>query len=85
LSRHKKNPYEPEAVDVVSREGLPVAVTIRKRRLPVREILNTWRIDEEWWRTPITRRYFLLQLDNGTRATVFHDLEHNGWYRQGWI
>jgi hypothetical protein len=85
LSRFKKSPYEPETVEVVSRKGLPVAVTIKKRRLPVREVLNIWRIDEEWWRTPITRLYFLLRFDNGIRATVFHDLENNHWYRQGWI
>ncbi len=85
MSKLKKSPYEPETVTVMSREGLPVAVTIKKRCLPVREILNTWRIDEEWWRTPITRLYFLLQFDNGIRATVFHDLEGNQWYRQAWI
>jgi hypothetical protein len=82
LSGFEKSPYEPEAVEVVSREGVPVAVTIKKRRLPVREVLNTWRIDEEWWRAPISRLYFLLQFDNGIRATVFHDLEGNRWYRQ---
>jgi hypothetical protein len=80
----KENPYGPEPVEVIDRGGTPVAVTIKKRRLQVKEIANIWRIDEEWWRKTISRLYFLLELENGMRLTIFHDLQDGNWYRQGW-
>ncbi len=80
----KTSPYTPEPIDVTVRDGKPVMVRIKKRRLLVKEIINVWRIDEEWWRTPISRFYFLLEMESGMRVTLFHDLEDGGWYRQNW-
>ena len=67
----------------VARDGLPVMVQVRKRNLRVREIMNTWRIEEEWWREPISRLYFFLELENGARLTLF--IENGNWYRQNWV
>jgi hypothetical protein len=50
--------------------------------LEVAAILEEWRIDDEWWRAPISRRYTMLVLDNGHTMTIYHDLVHGGWYRQ---
>jgi hypothetical protein len=80
----KSSPYEPEMLEVLMCDGRPSAVRLKKRTLGVLEILNMWRIDEEWWRKPVSRLYFLLELENGSRITVFHDLIHNLWYRQNW-
>ncbi len=76
------SPYHPEPVEVVVRDGKPVMVQIKKGRIRVNGIINVWRIDEEWWRKPVSRLYFLLELESGARLAVFHDLENGGWYRQ---
>jgi len=83
--RHRPGPYDPQALDVTVRDGKPAAIRLKKRSIRVSGIANTWRIDEEWWRKPISRLYFLLALENGMRLTVFLDLEQGGWYRQNWI
>jgi len=81
----RTGPYDPEALEVIERDGKPVTVHVKKQRLKVNGIVNTWRIDEEWWRKPISRLYFLLALENDMRLTVFLDLKQGGWYRQNWI
>lgn len=52
----------------------------RERR--VTQIIDVWRIDDEWWREEIQRRYFLLELDDGSDASVFQDLVSGRWYEQ---
>ena len=59
----------------------------RRERTPpgpyrVASILEEWRIDDEWWRTPISRRYVTLVLENGRTVTIYEDLVEGGWYRQ---
>ena len=44
-----------------------------------------WRIDDEWWRKPISRLYYLLEFTTGSRFTVFQDLITGRWYRQNWM
>ena len=78
----RPGPYEPEALDVIDREGRPLAVVYRKRRLLVAAIVDTWRIDEEWWREEVSRLYFLIELESRKRMVVFRDLIHGGWFRQ---
>jgi hypothetical protein len=51
----------------------------------VKEVLNIWRIDEEWWRKPISRLYYLVEFTSGSRFTVFQDLITGQWYRQNWV
>ena len=85
VTRYRTGPYDPQALEVTVRDGRPAAVRLKKRSLKVSEVANTWRIDEEWWRKPISRLYFLLDLENGMRLTVFLDLEQGGWYRQNWV
>jgi hypothetical protein len=80
----KNSPYEPDLIEVTAPDGKPSTMTIRKKHLQVINIVNIWRIDEDWWRTPVSRLYFLLDLENGTRITVFKDLIHGTWHRQNW-
>ena len=79
------SPYDPEPAKVIAREGIPKAVEHRKRLLQVKEILNVWRIDDEWWRKPISRFYYLVEFPNGLRLTVFCDLITGKWYRHNWV
>jgi hypothetical protein len=80
-----RSPYEPEPIDVIAPNGTPKAVKFRKRLLQVKEVFNRWRIDEEWWRKPISRLYYSLEFTSGSSFTVFQDLITGRWYRQNWV
>jgi hypothetical protein len=81
----KSSPCEPVPLDVVARHGTPEAVRVRSRRLlRVRAVIDLWRIEDEWWRSPVSRAYYLLELENGVHLTVFQDLITGQWYRQNW-
>lgn len=58
----------------------------RQGRLTPRAIASVqdqWRIDDEWWREfPIARLYYEVILDDGTRLTIFHDLQTDAWFEQ---
>ena len=49
----------------------------------VLEVLDRWRIDDEWWRDrPISRLYQVLLLEGGLVLTVYHDLAADSWLEQ---
>ena len=62
--------------------GSPVSVWTGSRQRRVVRVRNVWRIDDEWWRQEITRRYFELELSDGSVVTVFQDLISGNWSRQ---
>jgi hypothetical protein len=64
------------------KHGHPVIVATGRLRQPVREIQDVWRIDDEWWREPISRLYYRLLLANGHIRTVYHDLVTGRWHAQ---
>ena len=48
------------------------------------EVLDSWRIDDEWWRkTPIVRIYYRVVMEDDRSVTIFQDLATGLWYRQG--
>jgi hypothetical protein len=48
----------------------------------VSAVRERWRIDDEWWRTPISRAYRAVVLDDGRSVTLYHDLLEDRWYAQ---
>lgn len=54
--------------------------TTRHRR--VADIIEAWRIDDEWWREPISRQYFDVVLEEGAHVVVFQDLITGEWFLQ---
>jgi hypothetical protein len=60
-------------VPLIVDDGVPRAVEL------VRE---SWRVEDEWWRAPIARRYFDLLLAGGRHILLVHDLEAGGWSLQ---
>jgi len=64
--------------------GEPAAIVVQGRFVNVRTIHGHWRIDDEWWRDEISRRYFAVELENGRRTTLYHDLIGGGWFVQGY-
>ena len=71
------NVPEPVAV-ALSADGRPTAV----RDCSVEAILEDWRIDDEWWRQPIARRYYEVMLDGGRHVVLFEDHAIGGWFVQ---
>jgi hypothetical protein len=70
--------------------GVPKAVKRQLRRsggqeensAVVETILESWRIDDEWWRKFLSRRYFAVLLDGGARVVLFEDLVTHEWFMQ---
>jgi len=77
------NEPRPIALEATPR-GLPKAMLWRGTYRPVRAVHDSWRIDDEWWRDEIARRYFVIELEGGRRLTVYHDLLRDAWYEQGY-
>lgn len=74
---------QPRPVHVVTdRKGRPSTIHIAHRARRVEHIRESWRIDDEWWRTPISRQYVRVVLDTGRLVTLYLDLEEHRWYLQ---
>ena len=51
----------------------------------VEAMLETWRIDDEWWRErAVSRVYFSVLLEDGRTVTVYQDLISGRWARQAY-
>ena len=48
----------------------------------VEAILESWRIDDEWWRRTIARNYMEVMLEGGKRMVLFQDLLTGQWFAQ---
>jgi hypothetical protein len=59
--------------------GGGTAEALRRR---VEAIVEEWRIDDEWWRTPIHRRYVEVVLEGGAHVVLFEDLVSCEWFMQ---
>ena len=75
---------QPQPVTVRTDEhGEPEFVRLRgKTARKVASIRERWRIDDEWWRRPISRAYYAVVLDDGRVLTLYHDLLEETWYVQ---
>lgn len=54
----------------------------RPRILKVLAVREEWRIDDEWWRQPISRRYWTVVLEDGRLITLYRDLLSSRWFVQ---
>ncbi len=48
----------------------------------VESILEIWRVDDEWWRKPVSRWYAEVVLDGGMHVILYEDLITGDWYIQ---
>lgn len=64
--------------------GRPVEVCRPGRRggSKVVSIHEIWRIDDEWWRRPVSRLYYRVVLENGKMMAIYRDLTEGRWYAQ---
>lgn len=55
-------------------------VYVGGKRRRVAAVRERWRIDDEWWRSPIAREYVSVVLEDGRLVTVYHDLMAERWF-----
>jgi len=61
----------------------PIAIHLSGRRLAMESLLETWRIDDEWWREqPVSRVYWRILLNDGRTADIYRDVASGKWFRQ---
>lgn len=48
----------------------------------VEAVLEVWRVDDEWWRQPISRLYHDVVLESGGHLVLFEDLVTGDWFAQ---
>ena len=73
----------PLTVDA-DESGVPVTVALGGRRLAVEQVLDVWRIDDEWWREEVSRLYYRLVLSDGRSVIVYCDLRRELWLEQSY-
>jgi hypothetical protein len=75
----------PQRVEVeLGADGLPIGmrdVGCELRR-SVEAVGEVWRIDDEWWRQPISRRCVEVIFEGGGRVVLFEDLSTGEWWTQ---
>ncbi len=71
---------EPPITVEVDPDGRPAAVTWQRRQ-PVREVVNRWRVDDDWWRVPISRMYWVVTTPT-MLLEIYEDLRTGNWYLQ---
>jgi hypothetical protein len=61
----------------------PTSTPVQRCRSPtVESILETWHVDDEWWREPISRRYVEVILEGGKHVVLYEDLTTGDWFMQ---
>ena len=73
----------PIAVRVEADAGWPIALVERGVRRAVESVEDIWRVEDGWRRrTPVSRTYFEVLLEDGRRLSIFHDHLREEWRRQ---
>lgn len=48
----------------------------------IESVVETWRIDDEWWRVPIARQCYDVVLEGGGHMVLFQNLLTGEWFAQ---
>ena len=74
--------YDPElGIQVeVDAQGRPAALTWQRRE-PMREVVNRWRVDDDWWRVAISRTYYTVRTATAL-LEIYRDDRAGDWYLQ---
>lgn len=54
----------------------------RARTSKVEAVGEIWRVDDEWWRKPVSRQYVEVMLEGGKHVTLFEDMTTGEWFKQ---
>lgn len=78
------NRPRPAKVEVAE-DGEPAALLVSGRRIGVESVLETWRVEDEWWRErPVSRMYYRVILEDGRVVDLYRALLSGRWYRQSY-
>jgi|SRR5467141_1719413 len=75
----------PHRVEVeLDANGLPIGMRDAGCGMSrsVETVGEVWRIDDEWWRRPISRRCVEVIFEGGGRVVLFEDLSTGEWWIQ---
>jgi len=82
-------PRTPLRPDRLRPLNAPVRVAVESEngklfidRCSVEAVLDSWQLDDEWWRHRISRRYVEVMLEGGKRVLLFEDLTTGEWFEQ---
>src|SRR5690349_4952 len=72
----------PQRVQVeLDSNGQPIGIRDAECEMrTVEDVGEIWRIDDEWWRSPITRRYIEVVLKGGGRVVLFENMTTGEWW-----
>jgi hypothetical protein len=76
------NEPQPVTVDLDESGLMTVGRSDGRTVGKVEAILESWRIDDEWWRRTIARNYMEVILEGGKRMVLFQDLLTGQWFAQ---
>jgi hypothetical protein len=48
----------------------------------IEAVIEVWRVDDEWWREVISRRYLEVVLEGGSHVVLYEDLVTGDWFMQ---
>lgn len=63
-------------------QGAPRSVVIERKAAAVQRVRDRWRVDDGWWREPICRMYWELELQDGRVLTLYRDEITGRWFEQ---
>ncbi len=72
----------PVRVTLDERTDLPITLHEPRRSRAIERVQDSWQVDDEWWREPISRRYVQVILHDGALCTLFHDRIADRWFEQ---
>lgn len=75
------NAPRPVAVETAP-DGVPRSLVERGRRRRVAAVRDRWLVEDEWWREPIGRAYWAVELADGGVRTLFTDTFTGEWFAQ---
>ena len=73
----------PALAQVELAAGIPAKVIVSGTRRPVLRVCGRWRVESDWWRTPVSREYWKLEL--GGPAEVLCDLYRDALTGEWWL
>jgi hypothetical protein len=62
--------------------GAPRSVAVGRQAARVIRIRDRWRVDDQWWREPLCRMYWEVELQDGRVLTLYHDRPADAWFVQ---
>src|ERR1700674_2878886 len=64
----------------VDADGVPTHLESAAGWQPVTRILNRWRIECDWWRSPVSREYWRLLIDDDLALECYCNRASAGWF-----